>query len=176
MCTKNILAREREENIARQQSPTTREMFSALMELTKKSPIDLLKTIVADWFTLIRITRLHCSEYAQKTQSEVDKYDYSSSKCVVKAFTLNDWKFYNSKATSLTSILQRANCKNPRQSSRSLFESRRIGKTVNLSLWLPTMFIRTSAQSEPHTGFSFVPRDWANQTQNRWPCLSINLE
>jgi hypothetical protein len=72
-------------------------MFSALLELAKKLPVDLLETVVVDWFTLIRITGLRCSEYVQKTQSEVKKYEYSSGKCVVKAFTSNDWKFYDSK-------------------------------------------------------------------------------
>jgi hypothetical protein len=56
MCTKTDLAREREENVARQQIPIMLEMFSALLELAKKLPIYLLKTGVADWFTLIRIT------------------------------------------------------------------------------------------------------------------------
>jgi hypothetical protein len=97
MCTKIILAREREENIARQQSPIMRKMFSTLLELAKKLPVDLLVTVVADWFTFIRITGLRCAEYAQKTQSEVNKYEYPLGKCVVKAFTSNDWKFYNSR-------------------------------------------------------------------------------
>jgi hypothetical protein len=98
--------RERAENIAKQQSPITREMFSAFLELAKKSPIDLLKTVVADWFTLIGITGLRCSEYAQKTQSEVEKYKYPLGKCVVKAFTLNDWKFYNSKGRVINNTLK----------------------------------------------------------------------
>jgi hypothetical protein len=90
-------AREREENVAKQRSPITQEMYSALLDLAKKSDVNLLETIVADWFMLNRITGLHCSEYAQKTQSEVDEYDYPSGKCVVKAFTWNEWNLYNSK-------------------------------------------------------------------------------
>jgi hypothetical protein len=72
-------------------------MYSALLDLAKKSDIDLLETVIADWLTLIRITGLRCSEYTQKTQSEVDEYEYPSGKCVMKAFTWNDWNFYNSK-------------------------------------------------------------------------------
>ncbi len=97
MCSKIILAREREKNVARQRSPITREMYSAPFYLAKKLDVDLLETVVADWFRLIRITGLHCSEYTQKTQSEVDEYEYPSGKCVVNAFTWNDWNFYNSK-------------------------------------------------------------------------------
>jgi hypothetical protein len=65
MCSKIILAREREENVARQRSPITREMYSALLDLAKKSDVNLLETVIADWFTLIKITGLSCSEYAQ---------------------------------------------------------------------------------------------------------------
>ncbi len=75
MCYKIILAREREENIARQRSPITREMFAALLNLAKKSPVDSVKAVIADWFILIRITGLHCAEYAQKTQSTFDEHE-----------------------------------------------------------------------------------------------------
>ncbi len=48
MCSRIILAREREENITRQRSPITREMFTALLDLAKKLPIDSVETVVAD--------------------------------------------------------------------------------------------------------------------------------
>ncbi len=64
---------------------------------SKKSPIDPVETVVADWFTLIRITGLCCAEYAQKTQTSYDKHKYPLDKHVVKAFISSDWKFYNSK-------------------------------------------------------------------------------
>jgi hypothetical protein len=97
MCSKIILARERGENIARQQSPITQEMYPAMLDLAMKSPVNSLETVVADWFTLIRITGLRCAEYAQKTQSAIDEHEYPSGKCVVKAFIPTDRKFYNSK-------------------------------------------------------------------------------
>jgi hypothetical protein len=96
MCSRIILAREREENIARQRSPITREMFSALLDLAKRSPLDSVEAVFADWFTFIRITSLHCAEYAQKTQSAFDKHEYPSGKRVIKAFIPTDWKFYDS--------------------------------------------------------------------------------
>jgi len=96
MCFKIINAREREENIARQRSPITREMFVALLELAKKSPLDSIEAVVADWFIFIRITGLRCAEYAQKTQSTFDEHEYPSGKRVVKAFIPTDWKFYDS--------------------------------------------------------------------------------
>ena len=62
----------------------------------KKSPVDSVKTVVADWFILIRITGLRCAEYAQKTQSTFDEHEYPSGKRVIKAFISTDWKFYDS--------------------------------------------------------------------------------
>ncbi len=96
MCFKIIHPREREENIARQRSPITRKMFVALLELAKKSPVDSIEAVVADWFILIRITGLRCAEYAQKTQSTFDEHEYPSGKRVIKAFISTDWKFYDS--------------------------------------------------------------------------------
>ncbi len=97
MCSKILLAREREEDIAKQWSPITREMFPALLDLANKSPVDSLEAVVADWFILIRITGLRCAEYAQKTQSAFDEHEYPLGKGVVKAFIPTDWKFYNNK-------------------------------------------------------------------------------
>ncbi len=56
-----------------------------------------LKQVVTDWFILIRITRLQCAEYAQKTQSAFDEHEYPLGKCVLKAFIPTDWKFYYNK-------------------------------------------------------------------------------
>ncbi len=56
----------------------------------KKSPVDSIEMVVADWFTLIRITGLCCAEYAQKTQTSYDKHKYPSGKHVVKAFVSSD--------------------------------------------------------------------------------------
>jgi hypothetical protein len=71
MCSKILLAREREEDIARQRSPITREMFTALLYLAKKSPVNSLESIIMDWFILIRITGLQCAEYAKKTNQHL---------------------------------------------------------------------------------------------------------
>ena len=95
MCYNLILAREREENVARQRSPITREMFTALLERAKTSQIDSDVAVVAQWFTIIRITGFRCSEYAQTRQSAFDEYEYPSGRRVIKAFTPLDWNFYD---------------------------------------------------------------------------------
>jgi hypothetical protein len=121
MCSKIIIAREREENVTWRQSPITQEKYSALLDLAKESDINSLELVVVDWFTLIRITGLRCSEYAQKSQSEVDEYKYPSGKCVVEAFIWNNWRFYNSKDCTIKTILIRSNRKISQGSSKSLF-------------------------------------------------------
>ena len=66
MCFKIINAREREENIARQRSPITREMFAALLELSKKSPVDSIEAVVADWFiTFVSSRNEHSTSAAE---------------------------------------------------------------------------------------------------------------
>jgi hypothetical protein len=67
VCARIALAREREEDVGRQWSPITRGMFTALLNLANKSPVDSLEAVVVDWFILIRITGLWCAEYAKKS-------------------------------------------------------------------------------------------------------------
>jgi hypothetical protein len=96
MCAKIITAHEKEENIANQRNPITREMFAALLDSARRSESkDSIKAVVANWFTLIRITGLQCAEYAQKTQSAVDEHEYPLGQCITKAFVPTDWKFYD---------------------------------------------------------------------------------
>jgi hypothetical protein len=51
MCARIILTREKEGDIAKQQSPITREMFAALCNLTNKASTNLLEAVVADWLS-----------------------------------------------------------------------------------------------------------------------------
>jgi hypothetical protein len=96
MCARIILAREKEEDMAKQWSPITREMFAALCNQANNASADSLEVVVADWFKFIRITGLRCGEYAQKTQSAFDEHEYPLGKCIVKAFIPTDWTFYDS--------------------------------------------------------------------------------
>ncbi len=94
MCAKIITAREKEENIANQRNPITREMFAALLDFPRRSESeDSIEAVIVNWFTLIRITGLRCAEYAQKTQSAVKEHEYPSGRRVTKAFVPTDWKF-----------------------------------------------------------------------------------
>jgi hypothetical protein len=115
MCTRIIFAQEKEEDIARQQSPITREMFAGLLELAKNYPPDSLKANVADWMTFARITGLRCAKHMQKNQSVVDEYIYPLGKSVVKAFLPTDWIFSTTNMPPLTSTCQKVKYRNSRE-------------------------------------------------------------
>ncbi len=72
MCTKIVIAREREEDIAWQQNPITTEMFVELQEQASRLHIDSLEAVIFNLFCLIRVTGFRVPEYNQKTQKDVD--------------------------------------------------------------------------------------------------------
>jgi hypothetical protein len=71
-CSKIITAQERKEDIAKQRSPITKEMFAAMANKAKTSEKDLVESVLFDWFCFIRITALQVAKYAQLTQTSVD--------------------------------------------------------------------------------------------------------
>ncbi len=95
ICTILISGRDKEENIARQHIPITQEMFAALKKLGNKSDIDSPETVVAGWFTFIRVTGLQVAEYKQQTESKIDVHKYPLSKQVTKVFLPTNWIFYD---------------------------------------------------------------------------------
>jgi hypothetical protein len=97
LCSKIIHARERDEDIAKQRSPITTEMFAAMADEAISSKEDSIDSVIFDWFCFIRITGLRVAEYAQRYQTKVDVHEYPSGKRVTKAFIASDWKFYDKK-------------------------------------------------------------------------------
>jgi hypothetical protein len=97
MCTRLIDEIEREETIAKQRSPLTKEMFVNMGKLAAISRKKLANLILHDWFCLIRICGFRVAEYAQTTQIKIDMHQYSSGKEVTKAFLPGDWIFKNNK-------------------------------------------------------------------------------
>jgi len=102
MMSKIIHAREREENIARHRSPLTKEMYVEMARRAKKSSRDSIDAVLFDCFNLIRVGGFRVAEYAQKTQTKVDEFEYASGNKVVKAFTSIDWNFYDAKGHLMT--------------------------------------------------------------------------
>ncbi len=105
-CSKIILAREKEESVARQRSPIKREIYSTLIDQTNTSPVNSIEMVVADWFTVIQIKGICCEEYAKKTQTSYDEHEYPLGKRAVKAFVSSDWKIYNSRGRLIIDLME----------------------------------------------------------------------
>jgi hypothetical protein len=98
MMSKIIHAREREENIARQRSPISKEMYVEIAKRAEASKKDSVDSVLFDCFNLIRVGGFRVAEYAQKTQNKIDEFEYGLGNKVVKAFIPTDWSFYNATA------------------------------------------------------------------------------
>jgi hypothetical protein len=93
MTAKLIVAREREETIARRRSPLTKEMYAAMAKLASILDQDSAVSVTFDWFNIIKYTGFRVAEYA---------HEYASGTKVVKAFVANNWKFYNDNGRLIT--------------------------------------------------------------------------
>ena len=80
MVTKIIHASEREETIARRQSPITIEMYVAMAKLAKESAADSAEIVVFQFFNLLKGAGFRLAEYAQTMQTKVDEFEYASEK------------------------------------------------------------------------------------------------
>ena len=86
MVTKIINACEREKTIARQRSPITKDLYVALAKLAKESLLDSAESVVFEFFNLIRVAGFRVAEYAQTTQTRVNKFNYASGNRVINSF------------------------------------------------------------------------------------------
>ena len=88
----------REEQIARQRASLDNEIFAELRRVAQASKCnDSVNMLLGDVVTLGRYIGPRLSEYAQKTQKTVDVHVYPSGTTVIKAFTANDFVFYDAK-------------------------------------------------------------------------------
>jgi hypothetical protein len=74
-CAIFISGREKEENIAGQWHPITREMFAALKNLGDKLASDSLEAVIANWFIFIRFAGLRVAKYVQKTEININVHE-----------------------------------------------------------------------------------------------------
>ncbi len=93
MMSKVIHARERAENIARQRSPISKEMYVEIAKRAEASPKDSVDSVLFDCFNSKRVGGFRVAEYAQKTQDKIDEFEYGSGNKAVKAFIPTDWNF-----------------------------------------------------------------------------------
>jgi hypothetical protein len=62
------------------------------------------QNLLFDMLTLSRFIRPCISKYAQTTQDKVDYHVYPSETCIIKAFTANDFVFYDKSGHVLKKI------------------------------------------------------------------------
>lgn len=86
----------KEEDVANQRSPLDNQVFAKLQEMAikSKSP-DSAEAVLFNTVALGRITGHRLSEYAQNKQNKVELHEYPSGRKVIKAFTAEDFIFYD---------------------------------------------------------------------------------
>jgi hypothetical protein len=86
----------KEETVASQRSPLDSVIFAELQRSASFSHLhDSDRNLLFDMLTLSRFIGPRVSEYAQTTQDKVDYHVYPSGTGVIKAFTANDFVFYD---------------------------------------------------------------------------------
>ncbi len=86
----------KEETVASQRSPFDSTIFAEVQQAASLSHShDSDWNLLFDMLTLSRFIGPHVREYAQTTQDKVDYHVYPSGTRVIKAFTANDFVFYD---------------------------------------------------------------------------------
>ncbi len=95
----------KEETVASQRSPLDSTIFAELQRAPSLSHShDSDRNLLFDMLTLSRFIRPCVSEYAQTTQDKVDYHVYPSGTRIIKAFTTNDYIFYDKSGHVLKKI------------------------------------------------------------------------
>jgi hypothetical protein len=95
----------KEETVASQRSPLDSTIFAELQQAASSShSCDSDQNLLFDILILAHFIGPHVSEYAQTTQDKVDYHVYPSGTRVIKAFTANNFVFYNKNGHIITKI------------------------------------------------------------------------
>jgi hypothetical protein len=95
----------KEETVASQRSPLDSTIFAELQQAASSShSCDSDQNLLFDILTLAHFIGPRISEYAQTTQDKVDYHVYPLGTCIIKAFTANDFVFYDKNGRILTKI------------------------------------------------------------------------
>jgi hypothetical protein len=99
----------KEQDVASQRSPLDSRIFAQLYAKADASKsLDSIDNVFFNLLALARYVGPRSSEYAQTKQSECDYHTYPSGKKVVKAFTANDFAFYDEAGIRITEMSQSA--------------------------------------------------------------------
>lgn len=97
----------KEEDVAKQRNPLDNTIFSKLLEkATKSKSRDSADAVLFNTVALGRITGHRLSEYAQTKQTKIERHRYPSGREVVKAFTANDFNFFDSSNRRITELTE----------------------------------------------------------------------
>ena len=95
----------KEEDVAHQRSLLDNHIFAKLQAMaTKSKSQDSAESVFLNTVALGRITGHRLSEYAQNKQNKVKWHEYPSGKRVIKAFTANDFTFFDSSRMRITDL------------------------------------------------------------------------
>ena len=92
----NIIASnlKREEHIATQRNPLTNDFFAELFIMADVAHDNSAEALVCNVVALGRIIGPWASEYAQTTQTKVDKHKYPGGSKLIKAFIGDDFQLF----------------------------------------------------------------------------------
>ncbi len=62
-----------------------------MAKCAEASSQDSVHSVLFDFFNLVRVGGFKVSEYAQKTQTKVNEFEYASGNKVIKDFIFSDW-------------------------------------------------------------------------------------
>jgi hypothetical protein len=95
----------KEETVASQRSPLDSTIFAELQQGASSShSCNSDQNLLFDILTLTRFIGPSVSEYAQTTQDKIDYHVYPSGPRIIKAFTANDFVFYDKNGHVLKKI------------------------------------------------------------------------
>ncbi len=95
----------KEETVASQCSPLDSAIFAELQRAASSSHLhDSDQNLLFDMLALFHFIGPCISKYAQNTQDKVDYHVYPSGTRIIKAFTANDFIFYNKSGHVLKKI------------------------------------------------------------------------
>lgn len=97
----------KEEEVAKQRNPLDNATFAKLLDkATKAVSKDSVDVVLFNTVALGRITGHRLAEYAQTKQTKVERHRYPSGREVVKAFTANDFIFFDLSGHRITELTE----------------------------------------------------------------------
>jgi hypothetical protein len=95
----------KEETVTSQRSSLDSTIFAELQRAASSyHSCNSDQNLLFDILTLAHFIGPRISEYAQTTQDKADYHGYPSGTCIIKAFTANDFVFYDKNGHILTKI------------------------------------------------------------------------